>query len=165
MLTTNSLPASGMSAAPAIGCAQNFVHMVKMYPYCWTSAAETAELDRLLKACILERIDASPWVSPIVVTGWKTGGILVRTDLLETNKAVITDCYPLPHMDELDSVGFSKALHLHLQLFRKYWLTFSKASLLSKIIWMTSLSTTAPLLNMTRTMEAHSTSVMIKILT
>ncbi|KAK7889395.1 hypothetical protein WMY93_024955 [Mugilogobius chulae] len=64
-------------------------------------AAVSAEIDRLLKAGVIEKIDASPWVSPIVVTGRKTGGIRMCTDLREPNKAVITDCYPLPHVDEL----------------------------------------------------------------
>lgn len=64
-------------------------------------ASVSAELDRLLKAGVIEKIDASPWVSPIVVTGRKTGGIWMCTDLREPNKAVVTDCYPLPHVDEL----------------------------------------------------------------
>uniref|UniRef100_A0AAV2L9Y2 Glucagon / GIP / secretin / VIP family domain-containing protein n=1 Tax=Knipowitschia caucasica TaxID=637954 RepID=A0AAV2L9Y2_KNICA len=41
----------------------------------------SAELDRLLNAGVIERIDASPWVSPIVVTGRKTGGIRMCADL------------------------------------------------------------------------------------
>lgn len=61
----------------------------------------SAELDRLLKAGVIERVDASAWVSPIVVTGKKTGGIRMCADLREVNKAVITDCYPLPHIDEM----------------------------------------------------------------
>lgn len=60
----------------------------------------SAELDRLLSARVIERIDASQWVSPIVVTMKKTGGIRMCVDLRKPNKAVIIDSYPLPHMEE-----------------------------------------------------------------
>lgn len=113
VLSTTSAPASCIPAPPVIGCAQNFVHKVKIdltvkpvrqklrrLPFA-VRASVTAELDRLLKAGVIERIDASPWVSPIVVTRRRTGGIRMCTDLREPNKAVVTDCYPLPHVDEL----------------------------------------------------------------
>ncbi|KAJ8356857.1 hypothetical protein SKAU_G00196510 [Synaphobranchus kaupii] len=61
----------------------------------------TDELNRLLAAGVIEKIDASEWISPIVVTQKKTGGIRMCVDLREPNKAVIMDSYPLPHMDEL----------------------------------------------------------------
>ncbi|XP_048853518.1 uncharacterized protein LOC125721593 isoform X2 [Brienomyrus brachyistius] len=105
--------ASCIPTTPDIGCAQNFVHKVKIDPTVKpvrqklrrlpfaVRASVSAELDRLLKAGVIEKIDASPWVSPIVVTGRKTGGIRMCTDLREPNKAVVTDCYPLPHVDEL----------------------------------------------------------------
>lgn len=61
----------------------------------------SAELDRLLKAGVIECVDASAWVSPIIDTGKKNGGIRMCADLREVNKSVITDCYPLPHIDEM----------------------------------------------------------------
>lgn len=109
VLSTTSAPASCIPAPPDIGCAQYFVHKVKIdltvkpvlqklrhLPFA-VRASVTAELDRLLKAGVIERIDASPWVSPIVVTRRRTGGIQMCPDLREPNKAVVTDCYPLPH--------------------------------------------------------------------
>ena len=59
------------------------------------------ELNKLLSSGVIERIDASPWVSPIVVTQKKTGGIRMCVDLREPNKAIVVDSHPLPHMDEL----------------------------------------------------------------
>lgn len=54
------------------------------------------------------------------------------------------------------SVGFPIALHRSPQPFRKWWLTSSKASQVSKIIWLTSLSMATHLLNMTRTSTPSS---------
>lgn len=100
---------------PEIGCVKQFVHRVKIDPTVQpvrqklrrlpfaVRDAVSAELDHLLLAGIIEEIDASAWVSPIVVTKKKNGGIRMCTDLREPNKAVITDCYPLPHIDELFS--------------------------------------------------------------
>lgn len=59
------------------------------------------ELNRLLQAGIIERIDASEWVSPIVVARKRGGGLRLCVDLREPNKSVIMDCHPLPHMEDL----------------------------------------------------------------
>ena len=66
--------------------------------------AVSKETDRLLKEGIIEKIDASPWVSPIVVVQKKSGGIRMCVDLRAPNKAVVIDSYPLPHIDELLSL-------------------------------------------------------------
>ncbi|KAF7647901.1 hypothetical protein LDENG_00165050 [Lucifuga dentata] len=58
-------------------------------------------MDQLLKADVIERVDASTWVSTILVTGKKDDGIRMCADLHEPKKAVVTDCYPLPHINEL----------------------------------------------------------------
>lgn len=57
--------------------------------------------ESLQAAGVIERIDASAWVSPIVVTQKKTGKIRMCVDLRGPNKAVIVDSFMLPHMDEL----------------------------------------------------------------
>ncbi|XP_055005269.1 uncharacterized protein K02A2.6-like [Boleophthalmus pectinirostris] len=61
----------------------------------------SAELTRLLQAGIIERVDASEWVSPLVVGRKRRGGLRLCVDLREPNKSVVMDCYPLPHMEDL----------------------------------------------------------------
>ena len=61
-------------------------------------ATKLAEMEA---AGIIEQVDASPWVSPIVVGRKRNGQVRLCLDLLQVNKAVVTDGYPLPHMDEL----------------------------------------------------------------
>ncbi len=105
IMATNTTPMDDTE----IGCVKNFVHQVKIDPVRQklrrlpfaVRASVSAELDRLQKAGVIEQVDASAWVSPIVVTGKKTGGIRMCADLREVNKAFITDCYPLPHIDEM----------------------------------------------------------------
>ena len=100
---------------PTLGRAKAFVHRVKVkddvtpvqqklrrLPYS-VKEAVTQELDRLQTLGVIEKIDASPWVSPIVVTQKKTGGIRMCVDLREPNDAIVIDCYPLPHMEDLFS--------------------------------------------------------------
>uniref|UniRef100_A0A5S6Q5I1 RNA-directed DNA polymerase n=1 Tax=Trichuris muris TaxID=70415 RepID=A0A5S6Q5I1_TRIMR len=63
--------------------------------------AVSEELRRLMEEEIIERVNASQWISPIVVVQKKTGGIRLCVDLREPNKAVIADSFPLPHIDDL----------------------------------------------------------------
>ncbi|PIK33917.1 hypothetical protein BSL78_29263 [Apostichopus japonicus] len=97
----------------SLGRAHNFVHRVKTRQDVTPVAQKlrrlpfsvrdkvTAELKRLENEGIIERIDASEWVSPIVVVGKKSGKIRLCIDLREANKAVIVDKYPLPNITEL----------------------------------------------------------------
>ncbi|PIK54155.1 hypothetical protein BSL78_08940 [Apostichopus japonicus] len=97
----------------SLGRAHNFVHRVKTRQDVTPVAQKlrrlpfsvrdkvTAELKRLEKEGIIERTDASEWVSPIVVVGKKSGKIRLCIDLREANKAVIVDKYPLPSITEL----------------------------------------------------------------
>jgi len=96
-----------------VGCASGFVHKVKVkegfipvqqklrrLPLSVRQAVSD-ELKHLLEQDIIERVDASPWVSPIVVTQKKGGGIRMCIDLREPNKAIVVDSHPLPHIEEL----------------------------------------------------------------
>ena len=120
------------TSPPLIGCAKNFVHRVKVdasvppvrqklrrLPLSVRDAV-TEEVNRLLAAGVIERIDASPWVSPIVVTRKKNGGIRMCVDLREPNDAVITDCYPIPHIDELLSTLRGSAVFSTIDLASAY---------------------------------------------
>ena len=99
-----------------IGCAKSFVHKVQMLPNAApvhqklrrltfsVRQAISGEIKALQDKGIIECIDASPWVSPIVVTQRRDGGRpCMCVDLREPNKAIVADCHPLPHMDELFS--------------------------------------------------------------
>lgn len=96
-----------------LGCVSGFVHKVKIrdnavpvqqklrrLPFAVRQSV-SEELDKLLKAGIIEKIDASPWISPIVVTTRKGGKPRLCVDLREPNKAIVADTHPLPHMEEL----------------------------------------------------------------
>lgn len=50
---------------------------------------------------LIEPIDASPWVSNLVIVQKKTGGIRTCVDMRAANKAVVPDRYPLPTTEEL----------------------------------------------------------------
>ncbi len=59
------------------------------------------ELGRMVSEGILEPIDASEWVSNMVVVRKPTGGVRICCDLSEVNKAVVADKYPLPTIEDL----------------------------------------------------------------
>ncbi|XP_037393143.1 uncharacterized protein K02A2.6-like [Pygocentrus nattereri] len=113
--SASSVLAVSSPTEPVFGCVKNFVHKVKLrddispvqqrlrrLPFSVRDAV-SAELKTLQAAGIIEKIDASPWVSPIVVTQKKSGGIRMCVDLREPNKAVVVDSYPLPQTEELFS--------------------------------------------------------------
>lgn len=61
----------------------------------------SAEVQRLEQAGIIEKVDASEWISPVVVVRKKNSSIRLCVDLREANKAIIVDGFPLPHSDDL----------------------------------------------------------------
>ncbi|KAL6463363.1 hypothetical protein MHYP_G00277540 [Metynnis hypsauchen] len=114
------------------GCARNFVHKVKLRPDAKpvrqslqhlplsVRDAVSEELKDLEKHGIIEKIDASEWVSPIVVTKKKTGGIRMCVDLRELNKAVIMDSHPLPLIEDILSELRGAAMFSTLDLKSAY---------------------------------------------
>ncbi|KAL7861715.1 hypothetical protein SRHO_G00131560 [Serrasalmus rhombeus] len=111
------MPSAGCTAAvdftDACGVAEGFVHKVKLrsdvpplqqklrrLPFAVRDSV-SQELKRLEKEGIIEKVDSSEWVSPIVVIQKKSGGIRLCVDLREPNKAVVIDSHPLPHIEEV----------------------------------------------------------------
>lgn len=60
-----------------------------------------AELKCLLDAGIIEPVEASPWISNLVMVTKKLGALHVCVDLQAVNKVVIPDKYPLPTAEEV----------------------------------------------------------------
>lgn len=80
----------------------------------------TAELQRLLNEDIIEQVNASPWISNIVVAKKKTGGLRLCVDLRSVNKAIIPDCYPLPTTEELTAQFYGSTVFSKLDLLQGY---------------------------------------------
>ena len=49
---------------------------------------------------IIEQVNASPWISNLVVIKKNTCGLCICVDLRAVNKAIIPDHYPLPTTEE-----------------------------------------------------------------
>ncbi|KAL0149455.1 hypothetical protein M9458_055243 [Cirrhinus mrigala] len=96
-----------------LGCAREFVHLVHVRPSVQPVQLKqrrlplsirnevSKELQKLVQQDVIEPVDASEWVSPIVVPRKKDGGIRLCVDLREPNKAVVVDSFPLPHMEKM----------------------------------------------------------------
>jgi len=69
------------------------------------------ELDKMLAVGIIEPVEESDWVSPMVVQDKKTKGeIRICVDLRKLNDASVHDPFPTPFSDEvLDNVGGQEA--------------------------------------------------------
>jgi hypothetical protein len=64
------------------------------------------ELDRMLEAGIIEPIEESEWISPMVVQDNKTSEIRICIDLKKLNDSCLHDPFPTPFTDKvLDNVG------------------------------------------------------------
>ena len=65
------------------------------------------EIDKMLAAGIIEPVEESEWVSPMVVQEKKTkGDIRICVNLRKLNDASLHDPFPTPFTDEvLDNVG------------------------------------------------------------
>jgi hypothetical protein len=64
------------------------------------------ELDRMFEAGIIEPVEESEWISPMVVQDKKTGEIKISVDLRKLNDACLHDPFPTSFTDKvLDNVG------------------------------------------------------------
>ena len=83
---------------------------VKQRPYRLNSRYKEKvkdEIDKMLAAGIIEPVEESEWVSPMVVQEKKTkGDIRIYVDLHKLNNASLYDPFPTPFNDEvLDNMG------------------------------------------------------------
>jgi hypothetical protein len=64
------------------------------------------EIDRMLEVGIIEPVEESEWISPMLVQEKKQGGIRICIDLRKLNNACLHDLFPTPFTDEvLENVG------------------------------------------------------------
>jgi hypothetical protein len=64
------------------------------------------ELDRMLEVRIIEPVEESEWISPMVVQDKKTREIRICVYLRKLNDSCLHDPFPTPFTDEvLDNVG------------------------------------------------------------
>jgi hypothetical protein len=64
------------------------------------------EIDRMLKARIIEPVEESEWISLMVVQDKKQGWIWICVNLRKLNDACLHDPFPTPFTDEvLENVG------------------------------------------------------------
>lgn len=113
-LSTQSHYAVESVTVEKLGCAKGFIHKVKVRPDVKpvqqklrrlpfsVREAVSKELKKLVDLDVIEPVESSEWISPIVVTTRKNRpdpGLCV--DLREPNKSVVVDGFPLPHMEEI----------------------------------------------------------------
>jgi hypothetical protein len=68
------------------------------------------EIDRMLEVGIIEPIEESKWISPMVVHDKKQGGIRICINLIKLNDACLHNPFPTSFMDEvLENVGGHEA--------------------------------------------------------
>lgn len=69
------------------------------------------ELDKMIATRIIEPVEESDWVSPMVVQEKKQKGeICIYVDLRKLNDACVNDPFPMPFIDKiLENVGGQEA--------------------------------------------------------
>jgi hypothetical protein len=80
------------------------VKLVKQRPYRLNPKYKEKvqiELDRMLEAGIIELVEESEWIIPMVVQDKKTGEIRICVDLRNLNDACLHDPYPTPFNDKV----------------------------------------------------------------
>ena len=115
-----------------IGCLTSFTHRprvdpkvapviqpLRRLPLALRDGVE-AELSSMLEEGIIEPIDASPWVSNLVVARRRTGRLRICVDLRQVNKAIIPDKYPLPTVEELTTLFHGSKVFSKLDLRQGY---------------------------------------------
>lgn len=82
--------------------AQPVVHNVRRVPLALQSGLKK-ELDRLCSSDVIEPIDSSDWVSPVVLAKKANGNLRMCVDLRDLNKNIWIDQHPLPNITQMTS--------------------------------------------------------------
>jgi len=68
------------------------------------------EISKMLEEGIIEPVEESEWIIPMVVQDKKTSEIRICVDLIKLNDVCITDPFPTPFTNEvLDNIGGQEA--------------------------------------------------------
>jgi hypothetical protein len=85
------------------------------------------ELDRMLEVGIIEPVEESEWIRPMVVQEKKTREIRIYVDLKKMNDACLHDPFPTPFTDEvLDNVGGQEVYSFTDEFSRYHQIQISK---------------------------------------
>ena len=84
------------------GAPSSIIQPLRRLPFALEEPVE-AEIRRLLAEDVIEPIDSSPYVSPILVTRKGDNSIRLCVDYRQLNANIIVDQYPVPSVDELFS--------------------------------------------------------------
>lgn len=96
-----------------LGCFKNYVHRIILKKNVVPKVAKVrnvpllvresmkCELDKLLKKGIIQEVEATEWVSPVVMARKANGEARLCVDLRELNRPVVVDHYPLPNITEM----------------------------------------------------------------
>lgn len=88
--------------------ALSVIHKVRPVPLSIREDLKTI-LAKLRQESITAQINASKWVSPIVLTKKRRGDLRLCVDLRSLNQNIVVYCHPLPHIQEmLANIGSSK---------------------------------------------------------
>jgi hypothetical protein len=79
-----------------------------------------ADIDRMLEAGIIELVEESEWISPMVVQEKKQGRIRIRVDLRKLNDACLHDSFPTPFMDEVLENVEEQEVYSFTDIFSRY---------------------------------------------
>ncbi len=79
------------------------------------------ELKTLEENGIIEKVDSSEWVSPIVITKRKNDKICLCVDLREPNKPVVPDSHPLPLIEDILSALHGSVMFSSFDLKNAYY--------------------------------------------
>ena len=80
----------------------SIIQPLRRLPFALEEPVE-AEIRKLLKEGVIEPIDSSPYVSPIITARKSDGSIRLCTDFRKLNKHIVVDQFPIPTPDELFS--------------------------------------------------------------